>query len=98
MENWRKVIKGIALGYLIKNYSAAFRKDVTIEKIRRSGAGKNCFVVEMFKNEYFGILIDLDNKKINHLNCYAKNRGYSSEEIINYNLNKWANTTPSIRG
>ena len=88
MDNWKKLMRGIAIGYLLKNYSESFRKDVQIERIRRSGTGKNRYIVEMFKNEYFGILIDMEKKEIHHLNCYAKNRGYDSKKIIDYNINK----------
>lgn len=87
----KRLIRGIALGYLIKNYSDSFRRSVTIEKIKRSGSKKNCFLVEMFKNEFFGILIDLDEKKIHHLNCYSKNRGYDSAKIIDFNIEKFGN-------
>lgn len=87
----KRLYRGIALGYLKMNYSESFRKDVTIERIRKSGTGKGRVIVEMFKNEYFGILIDINEKKIHHLNCYSKNRGYDSEKIIQYNINKFEN-------
>ena len=89
-KQFKKLLRGIAIGYLIKNYSESFRKDVQIERIRRSGTGKNRFIVEMFKNEYFGILIDMNEKEIHHLNCYAKNRGYDSKKIIEYNIQKFS--------
>lgn len=91
MENWKKIIKGIALGYLVKNYSKGFIAGVSIERVKKSGSGKNRYLVEMFKNEYFGILIDMEAKEIYHLNAYSKNRGYPNKDIIEYNLKKWSN-------
>ena len=89
-----RLLKGISTGYLIKNYSESFRKNVTIESIRKANQGKDTYLITMFKNEYFGIMVDLKEKTIVHLNCYDKNRGFDSKKIIDYNIQLQSKKTP----
>lgn len=92
-KDWKKLIKGIAIGYLIKNYSDSFRKHVEITGVTKHRTSKVIFFAYYFRNggDGFGIRINLRKKTIDHLGCYSANRNFSNEELINFNINKFEN-------
>lgn len=83
------LLRGIAMGYLRKNYGRMFWQNVDIENVSKMPLG-NSFRVYMFRSggEQFAIQVNLNKKTIDHLGPYSKNRGFSGKEIIDFNLAK----------
>lgn len=92
MENWKKVVRGIGLGYLLKNYSKNFIQNSKITNITKRKNSNVIYRVYYWRDSSGEFMIEINTRRktIDHYGCYALNRGANAEELINYNLQKWS--------
>lgn len=92
MINWKKVVRGIAIGYLHGNYSKQFVKNSKIDKVTKRKDSKVIYRAYYWNgsNGEFMIQINTRRKTIEHYGCYSKNRGIDAEKLINFNIDKWS--------